>query len=242
MIMYPAIDLQNGRAVRLRQGKRDESSIYAENPLDAAKKWLDLGAEWLHIVDLDGAFDGRSDNFPIIEKLAKLPVKIQIGGGIRTIDYAGRIFDLGIDRAIIGTIAIEQPEFLREFTQMFPGRIGVSLDAADGVLKSRGWAETSGLKIPDIAPSLEEGGAAFLIYTDIERDGMRSGVNFAALENLLRITSLPVIAAGGVASMEDIRRIANLAPIGSLDGAISGRALYENSLDFREAARTLKEA
>lgn len=240
MILYPAVDLQNGKAVRLNQGKRDESDIYAQNPLDAANKWINEGAKWLHIVDLDGAFDGSSANFPIIKELAKLPVKIQIGGGARSLSAAEKFIDAGADRLIIGTVALEDPVLFREMAAAFPGKVGVSLDAANGVLKTRGWVKSSNTAVDIILPRLEDDGAAFIIYTDIERDGTRAGVNLAALANVLRKTRLPVIAAGGLATLSDIKKLADLAATGNLDGAISGRALYEKTLDFREATTWLE--
>lgn len=236
MIIFPAVDIQAGKAVRLRRGKKDEATVYADDPLELARRWQAAGATWLHVVDLDGAFTGQTANRNAIKALASLPgMKTQAGGGIRSPETAAQYLEAGVDRLIIGTMALEQPDIFREICQCFPGKIGVSLDCAGGILKSRGWLENSGLKVTNVVHGLERAGAAFIIYTDIERDGMQTGLNLTALADLLAATSLPVIAAGGVATMKDIENLYMLRKTGCLEGAISGRALCEGSLDLREA-------
>ena len=241
MTIYPAVDLLDGKAVRLARGKREAREVYAENPLDAARKWAGMGAKWLHIVDLDAAFDGASGNLPLLAEMARLPVKTQIGGGIRDLEYARALLDLGAHRLIIGTVALEQPELFEKMAREFPGRVGVSLDAEGGQLKTRGWKSASPRPLLDSLRELEEAGAAFFIYTDIERDGMRSGINLPALETVLETVSAPVIAAGGVSSLDDIKRAAPLKKHANFDGVISGRALYENDLNLAEALAWLEK-
>lgn len=236
MIIFPAVDLQNGKAVRLRQGVRDQSTVFAENPETLGEYWRDQGAEWLHIVDLDGAFDGESANLPIIRQLAASGLKTQVGGGIRTLERARQLFDLGVTRLIIGTVALEEPETFAAMCAKYPGRIGVSLDTRNGVLKARGWVTNSDKRLETILPELEDVGAAFIIHTDIERDGMHTGPNLIILAKLLKLVSLPVIAAGGVSTLEDIKNISALNPA----GVIAGRALYDNTLDFKSAKAWLE--
>lgn len=241
MILYPAVDLQSGRAVRLRQGERDRETVFAVNPLEAAQNWINQGARWLHVIDLDGAFDGRSANDPVLRDLGRLPVPIQVGGGIRDMNRAEYLLDMGVARLIIGTIALENPALFREMARTFPGRVGVSLDARDGVLKTRGWINSSSLTARDVLPRLEDDGAAFIVYTDIERDGELAGLNADGLRDVLRATSLPVIAAGGAATLADVRAVAALKPEGNLDGIISGRALYAGTLSLPEAQSLLDD-
>lgn len=242
MRIYPAIDIQHGHAVRLRQGRKEDFTVFADSPLDAARHWRDLGASWLHVVDLDGAFSGSLANAPVIGRIVtELGLPVQAGGGIRTEQSARQYLDAGVTRLIIGTMALEDPDAFRNICAAFPGRIGVSLDADHGTLKTRGWLKDSGAKVNDILPELEKSGAAFIIYTDISRDGMHLGINIPALENILESTSLPVIAAGGVSTLEDIAQVYELRSRGNLDGVISGRALYEKTLDLPEALAWLAE-
>ncbi len=235
MIIFPAVDLQDGKAVRLKQGKANESTYYG-NALDFAIKWQELGAEYLHLIDLDGAFDGYSANAEAVEAIcAKLTIPVQLGGGIRSKEHAEYWFNKGVTRLIIGTMALEEPEKFKELCQLYPGRIGLSLDAYKNVLKTRGWVDDSNLTLEEVLPRVEADGAAFLIYTDIERDGMQTGFNYTALENLAQLTKLPFIAAGGLANMADVTKIEALTKSSTCVGAISGRAIYEGSLDFSEA-------
>ena len=236
MILFPAVDIQDGKAVRLKQGRAHESTVFAEDPTDAAKAWEARGAQWLHVVDLDGAFDGAAKSREIVRRICtELSIPVQLGGGIRDMETAQAYFDAGVSRLIIGTLALEQPELFAEMCRAFPGRIGVSLDAEGGKLKTRGWVADTGLTVDGALPRLLADGAAFIIYTDIERDGMQCGVNVAALEHISRLSTVPVIAAGGVATLADVQKLYPLTLTTSLAGAVSGRALYEGTLNLEEA-------
>ena len=236
MILFPAVDIQDGKAVRLKQGRAHESTVFAEDPTDAAKAWEARGAQWLHVVDLDGAFDGAAKSREIVRRICtELSIPVQLGGGIRDMETARAYLDAGVTRLIIGTLALEQPELFAEMCRTFPGRIGVSLDAEGGKLKTRGWVADTGLTVDGALPRLLEDGAAFIIYTDIERDGMQCGVNVAALEHISRLSTVPVIAAGGVATLADVQKLYPLTLTTSLVGAVSGRALYEGTLNLEEA-------
>ena len=236
MILFPAVDIQNGKAVRLKQGRAHESTVFAEDPTDAAKAWEARGAQWLHVVDLDGAFDGAAKSREIVRRICtELSIPVQLGGGIRDMETARAYLDAGVTRLIIGTLALEQPELFAEMCRTFPGRIGVSLDAEGGKLKTRGWVADTGLTVDGALPRLLADGAAFIIYTDIERDGMQCGVNVAALEHISRLSTVPVIAAGGVATLADVQKLYPLTLTTSLVGAVSGRALYEGTLSIEEA-------
>lgn len=195
MIIFPAVDIQNGKAVRLRRGRADDSTVFAEDPAEAARSWQERGARWLHVVDLDGAFDGAAKSRAVVARIcAALTIPVQLGGGIRDLETARAYLDAGVTRCIIGTLALEKPETFAALCRAFPGRVGVSLDAEGGRLKSRGWVADTGLSVDDVLPRLQDDGAAFIIYTDIDRDGMQSGVNLPALEHLARaarVRSLP---------------------------------------------------
>lgn len=242
MIVFPAIDLQNGKAVRLKQGIRDQSTIFSDDPAAVAQRWADQGALWLHIIDLDGAFDGLPANAPLIDRICRqVNLPVQVGGGIRSTDTAQKYLDCGATRLIIGTMALENPENFAGLCNKFPGKIGVSLDAVNGVLKSRGWVKDCALKVEDAISTLQDAGAAFFIYTDIARDGMHSGINLDAMARLLALTDLPVIAAGGVSSIEDARSLQTLTSLGNLQGFITGRALYDGTLDLASTQKWLDE-
>lgn len=242
MILFPAVDIQNGKAVRLKQGKADQATIFADDPVTAACQWQDQGARWLHIVDLDGAFDGQPLNRETVGRICKTArIPVQLGGGIRSAETARAYLEAGVTRLIIGTVALEDPELFASLCREFPGRIGVSLDAESGRLKSRGWVADTGLTVDTVLPRLEADGAAFIIYTDIERDGMHSGVNLAALEHLASMARVPVLAAGGVSTLDDLKKLYPLSKKTRLAGAISGRALYDGTLNLPEANKWLDE-
>lgn len=241
MIIFPAVDIRQGKAVRLRQGRKEDFTIFADSPLEASLAWQGQGAEFLHLVDLDAAF-GERPNFDLIGEIAStLHIPVQVGGGIRNRKTAASYLDAGVNRLITGTLALENRNEFAALCKDFPGCIGVSLDALNGKLKSRGWQKDAGQDIKDLMPELEDMGAAFIIYTDIERDGMQSGVNLGAVKHILELAHIPVIIAGGVASLEDIRALYELDEKGGLEGVISGRALYEKTLDLPEAIQWLKD-
>ncbi len=235
MILFPAVDIKDGQCVRLRQGLADAVTVFSPDPEAMARHWADLGAQWLHLVDLDGAFSGKPRNFDLIARICSgLSIPVQLGGGIRDAQTAAAYLKAGVRRLIIGTLALSDPEAFAAICRAFPGQVGVSLDAVDGQLKVKGWVEDAGLTVEDVLPRLTEQGAAFVVYTDISRDGMQTGVNRQALARLLELTSLPVIAAGGVATLDDVKMLFPFSRQG-LEGVISGRAIYTGTLDFGEA-------
>lgn len=236
MIIFPAVDIQKNKAVRLTQGKADQSTVFLENPIDAAKMWEDKGAKYLHIVDLDGAFDGNAISYNTIEKIcSSIKIPVQLGGGIRNEDTVKAYLDAGVTRLIIGTMALEDPKLFQKLCEKYTGKIGISLDADNGKLKSRGWIKDTSLEINDILPRIQEDGASFIIFTDISRDGMQTGINIKTLKEIAQNSKIPVIAAGGVATLQDIKDIYPLTKSTSLIGAISGKALYTGTLDLIEA-------
>ncbi|WP_415519139.1 MAG: 1-(5-phosphoribosyl)-5-[(5-phosphoribosylamino)methylideneamino]imidazole-4-carboxamide isomerase [Desulfovibrio aminophilus] len=235
MILFPAVDIKDGQCVRLAQGREDAVTVFSPDPVAQARHWADLGSSWLHVIDLDGAFSGQPRNAELVRRIcSEVSIPVQLGGGIRDAATARAYIQAGVRRLIIGTIALTEPEVFAAICREFPGRVGVSLDAVDGRLKTKGWVEDAGLTIFDVLPRLEADGAAFIIYTDISRDGMQTGVNLKALEALCEATRLPVIAAGGVHTLDDLKALAPLTKK-SLEGAISGRAIYTGTLDVREA-------
>ncbi|MEZ0575358.1 1-(5-phosphoribosyl)-5-[(5-phosphoribosylamino)methylideneamino]imidazole-4-carboxamide isomerase [Halodesulfovibrio aestuarii] len=237
MIIFPAVDIKGGQAVRLKQGKADQETVFSSDPVAMAKKWQEQGGKWLHVIDLDGAFSGEPVNRDLIKNIcSSVDMPVQLGGGIRDLETAKAYLDAGVSRLIIGTIALTEPELFGSICKAFPGKIGVSLDAEGGVLKTKGWVEDSGLTIYDVLPRMEEQGVAFIIYTDIDRDGMQTGVNLPALTKLAQTSSVPVIAAGGVATLDDIKALYPLTKQANLEGAISGKAIYTGTLDLKEAS------
>jgi phosphoribosylformimino-5-aminoimidazole carboxamide ribotide isomerase len=235
MILFPAVDIKNGECVRLAQGKEDEVTVFASDPVAQARYWADLGSRFLHVVDLDGAFSGVPRNFDLIKSICEaIDIPVQLGGGIRDIATAEKYLEAGVHRLIIGTMALEDPDLFSELCKALPGRIGVSLDAVDGRLKTKGWVEDAGLTMDDVLPRLEADKIRFIVYTDISRDGMQTGVNVLGLEALCTKTDIPVIAAGGVHTLDDIKALYPLSKKG-LEGAISGRAIYVGTLDVKEA-------
>jgi phosphoribosylformimino-5-aminoimidazole carboxamide ribotide isomerase len=242
MILFPAIDLKNGEAVRLQQGDMARATVFNRDPAAQAKAFESQGFEFLHIVDLDGAFAGKPINAAAVERILDMvKIPVQLGGGIRdraTIEgWLGR----GVSRVIIGTAAVRNPALVKEAARAFPGRIAVGLDARDGKVAVQGWAETSELSAFDIAQRFEDAGVAAIVYTDVTRDGMLKGLNIDATIALAEAVSIPVIASGGLASLDDIRAL--LAPRAwKLEGAIAGRALYDGRLDAATALALLRSA
>ena len=241
MIVFPAVDIKDGQCVRLRQGKADDVTVFSTDPTAQARYWEDQGAEYLHVVDLDGAFSGKPRNFDLVKAICSaLNIPVQLGGGIRDLEIAKAYVDAGVERLIIGTMALEDPEAFTGVCAALPGKVGVSLDGVDGALKTKGWVEDSGKTVAQVVPMIEEAGAAFIVYTDISRDGMQSGVNLEAMSRLCAGTSLPVVAAGGVTTLADVQNLYPLHAEG-LEGVITGRAIYEGTLDLREALDWIKE-
>jgi phosphoribosylformimino-5-aminoimidazole carboxamide ribotide isomerase len=235
LTIFPAIDLKDGQVVRLAEGDMDRATVYGDNPAAQAQLFADAGADWLHVVDLDGAFAGESRNGAAVESIiAAFPGKVQVGGGIR--DRAGidRWLGLGVERVIIGTAALKNPELVKDAARNLPGRIVVGVDARDGMVATEGWADVSDVTIFDLARRFEDAGVAALLFTDVGRDGLLKGCNVDATVELARAVSIPVIASGGVAGIEDIHALTPHVADG-IEGVITGRALYDGRLDLAEA-------
>jgi len=242
MLIIPAIDLKDGKCVRLKQGLMEESTIFSENPGEVAKQWTDLGARRLHLVDLNGAFAGKPVNEAAIKSIVKEvngEIPIQLGGGIRNLDTVEKYLNNGVDYIIIGTAAVKNPGFLHEACYAFPGQIIVGLDAKEGEVAIDGWAKLTGHNVIELPKKFEGYGVEAIIYTDIGRDGMLNGLNIEATEKLAEALTIPVIASGGVTNLEDIKNLCSIAYSG-VSGAITGRAIYEGTLDFK-AAQTLAD-
>ncbi|MEK6636669.1 MAG: 1-(5-phosphoribosyl)-5-[(5-phosphoribosylamino)methylideneamino]imidazole-4-carboxamide isomerase [Pseudomonadota bacterium] len=235
LIIFPAIDLKAGQVVRLAEGDMDRATIYGDDPVAQALLFAQAGAEHLHVVDLDGAFAGQAVNAKAVEAIVKaFPGHVQLGGGIRTRASIEHWFDLGVSRVVIGTAALDNPELVREVARDFPGGIVVAVDAKEGMVATKGWADVSDIRIEDMAERFEDAGVAALLYTDVGRDGMLKGCNVEATVDLARATKIPVIASGGVAGIGDIRILSLFAKDG-IEGVITGRALYDGRLDLAAA-------
>jgi phosphoribosylformimino-5-aminoimidazole carboxamide ribotide isomerase len=235
MKIYPAIDILGGKAVRLKQGRKAEATVYGD-PLEMAKKWVSKGAEWLHVVDLDGAFLGKLKNLDLLREMAAaLPhAKIQVGGGIRSMTVVDSLLDAGIQRVVLGTAAVQDPGFVKEALIGQPHNIAIGIDVLDGSVQVSGWTEDSHVRAISLAKRLQDLGARLVIYTDISRDGILEGPNVEATKEMLESTDLSVIASGGVSSVADVRHLAGLDHW-RLDGVIIGKALYEGRVEFEEA-------
>lgn len=235
MILFPAIDLKDGQCVRLRQGEMDQATVFNADPAAQAKAFESQGFEWLHVVDLNGAFEGKPVNGPAVEAIfdaTHLPM--QLGGGIRDLDTIAMWLEKGIDRVILGTAAVRDPGLVREAARDFPNCVAVGIDARDGKVAIEGWAETSETTALDLARRFEDAGVAAIVHTDIARDGLLEGLNLDATAALADAVSIPVIASGGLASIDDIGRLCE-PRYAKLDGAIAGRALYDGRLDPKDA-------
>ena len=238
MILFPAIDLKDGACVRLKLGLMDQATVFNHDPAAQARAFADAGAEWIHVVDLNGAFAGRPVNAPAVEAIlraVKLPV--QLGGGIRDMATIEAWLERGIARVILGTVALKDPDLVIEACRRFPHRVAVGIDAKGGRVAVEGWAETADITVTELALKFEDAGVAAIIYTDIDRDGVLSGPNVAATAELARAIATPVIASGGVSSLDDLRA---LKAVGGLAGVISGRALYDGRIDLAAALALLK--
>ena len=239
MILYPAIDLKDGACVRLLRGDMAQATVYADDPAAQARAFAQAGCQWLHVVDLDGAKAGEPRNRRSVERIVAAvgDIPLQLGGGLRNLASIEASLDAGVDRVVLGTVALREPELVREAAHRFPGRIAVGIDAVDGRVAVEGWLETSDVAVAEVAKRFEDVGVAAIIYTDISRDGMLTGPNLEATVEIAESVQIPVIASGGVSSEDDVLRAAALAPRG-VSGAIVGRALYTGAVDL---GRTLEK-
>lgn len=235
MLLIPAIDLKDGKCVRLRQGRMEDDTVFSDDPVAVAAHWVEQGARRLHLVDLNGAFAGEPVNGDVVNAIAKRfpDLPIQIGGGIRTPEIIDAYLSAGVQWLIIGTKAVKEPEFVRDMCKQFAGHIIVGLDAKDGWVATDGWANVTDVNVVDLARQFEGDGVSAIVYTDISRDGMLQGVNVEATVRLAESVKIPVIASGGITNLDDVRELSKVAASG-IEGAITGRAIYEKTLDFAE--------
>ncbi len=240
MILYPAIDLKDGQCVRLFKGAMDQATVFSDAPAEQAQSFADQGAEWLHLVDLNGAFAGAPVNAAAVDAiLGAVNLPCQLGGGIRDMATIEGWLAKGLRRVILGTVAVEDPDLVHAAARAFPGQVAVGIDAREGRVATRGWAEETNMDVIDLARRFEDAGVAAIIYTDINRDGAMQGPNVAATAALARAVQVPVIASGGVSRLDDLIALRDCGV--ALDGAISGRALYDGKLDLAEALAALKQ-
>ncbi|MDW3222397.1 MAG: 1-(5-phosphoribosyl)-5-[(5-phosphoribosylamino)methylideneamino]imidazole-4-carboxamide isomerase [Paracoccaceae bacterium] len=240
MILYPAIDLKEGMAVRLVHGDMAQSTVFNDDPAAQAQEFEQAGCEWIHLVDLNGAFAGEPVNAASVEAILRVcKVPTQLGGGIRDMATIETWLNKGLTRVILGTVAVENPDLVRQAARTFPGQVAVGIDARNGFVATKGWAEETDVRVTDLARSFEDVGVAAIIYTDILRDGAMAGPNIQATADLAHAVSIPVIASGGVSSVADLIALRDCGA--DLDGAISGRALYDGAIDLKEALSVLKE-
>lgn len=241
MVIYPAIDLKDGRCVRLEQGMPDREKAYSDDPASMARRWAGEGAAWLHVVDLDGAFSSSPQNLASLKAIrSAVDIPIQFGGGNRTIDVVSEVLRLGVNRVVLGTAALQSPGFLEEACRKFGDRIAVGIDARKGKVAVKGWRDVTSIDAVDFAGRAAGAGAGMIIYTDIARDGMLTGPNLSALKLMADRTALPLIASGGIGSLDDVRAVVQLAP-GRIVGMIIGKALYENTFTLTEALNIVKQ-
>ncbi len=238
MILYPAIDLKDGCAVRLLKGEMDKATVFNEDPAAQAMEFVNAGCDWLHLVDLNGAFAGAPVNAAPVEAILKrCKVPAQLGGGIRDMATIEHWLSRGLARVILGTVAVENPDLVRAAARAFPGQVAVGIDARNGMVATKGWAEETDVKVTDLAKSFEDAGVAAIIYTDINRDGAMQGPNVQATADLAHAVTIPVIASGGVSSLDDLKALRECGAL--LNGVISGRALYDGAIDLKEALTIL---
>ena len=243
MELYPAIDLKDGKCIRLKKGKLDKITHYNDNPLLQAKKFKDSGAKWIHMVDIDGAFMGKNQNHQtFIEIKKKVDCFIQVGGGIRNEKTAEYLIENNIDRIVLGTIAVNNPKLVKKMCKIFPKKIAIGLDSKKGYVTTEGWVKTKNRTVIELAKNYEDIGVTHLIFTDIEKDGVLDGVSFDQLNELLQSTTLKIIASGGVSSLDDIKKLRDIGIQNkNLDGVIVGKAIYENMIAVNKAIKILKE-
>ena len=241
MKIIPAVDIKGGRCVRLTQGKEDQETVYSHNPQAMAEHWDEQGAQLIHVVDLDGAFQGLPKNVDLIKDIIySSTVDIQVGGGIRSLEAIAAYVNAGVYRVILGTIAHENPSFVEEACKQFPGKIIIGIDAQDGKVAIKGWTEVSEQTAADLAQSMEPMGVAGFIFTDISRDGMLQGPNLDSIRQFAQATSLPIIASGGISGIQDVVSLLSLKSEG-VEGMITGKALYDKRLDFKEALKQVRD-
>lgn len=239
MIIIPAVDIKNGKCVRLVQGRKEDETIFSDDPAAMAQRWAQAGAELIHVIDLDGAFEKSPQNLDAVKKIVEtVDAPIQLGGGIRNEQTVRRFLDMGVERLIIGTEAIHHPEFVERISKIYPGRIVVGIDARQGLVAIEGWTETTRIKAVDLAKRFENCGLAAVNFTDIYRDGMQTGPNIEETRRLAEAIDIPVVASGGVATLRDIHNLLPLEAVGVV-GIITGKALYSGTLDFKEALRAV---
>jgi phosphoribosylformimino-5-aminoimidazole carboxamide ribotide isomerase len=232
MIIYPAVDVREGKCVRLTQGEFNKETVYSDNPVEMALRWEKMGAQYLHVVDLDGARTGKAQNIAVISEMAvKMGIPVQLGGGIRTIEMIETILCKGIERVILGTSAVKDPELVKRAVKTFENNVVIGIDAKDGMVAIEGWEKTSEFKAIEFAKKMEDLGAKTIIYTDISRDGMLNGPNLKAMEEMVKAVKIDIIASGGVGKLDDIK---NLKEVG-VSGVIVGRALYTGDVDLKQA-------
>lgn len=240
MTIIPAIDLKDGKCVRLLQGRKNDLTVYSDDPACTALKWQSCGADYLHVVDLDGAFSGNQQNLSSIQSIRNaVKMTIEVGGGIRDMQRIDLLMKLGIDRVILGTVAVQNSQLVKEACKKYPGKILVGIDAKDGLVAIKGWVEITELKAIDLALRMQDIGVAGIIYTDISKDGMLTGPNLEATAQIVQALQIPVIASGGISSIEDIK---NLMTIQNLWGAITGKAIYTGAIDLAAAIKLTKKS
>lgn len=243
MIIYPAIDIRGGRCVRLTEGRFDQETVFADNPADMARKWAAAGAEYLHVVDLDGAVAGKSVNLEVVTNIVKtVNIPVQLGGGIRSLTNIEQVLKAGVSRVILGSVAVRNPELVREACRQFGSRIVVGIDARDGQAAVDGWEVSGGVGAEELAKKMAEAGVTRIIYTDISRDGTLQGVNVTATASLAKAAGIPVIASGGVKSLDDITALKAANFQGGIEGVIVGKAIYTGAVDVAAAIRLAKES
>jgi phosphoribosylformimino-5-aminoimidazole carboxamide ribotide isomerase len=235
MLIIPAVDIKNGKCVRLYQGRMDAETVFSDDPSAMAKRWADEGAEIIHVVDLDGAIEKRPRNLDSIQRIVdRINAQVQVGGGIRNEETVKMFFEIGVKRVVIGTEAIQNPNFVKNVCKTFPGQIVVGIDARNGMAAIEGWTKTTQIKALDLAKQFEDCGVAAINFTDIHRDGMKTGPNIDETRRLAEAISIPVVASGGVSTIKDIQNLMPLEAVGVV-GIITGRALYSGSLNLKEA-------
>lgn len=235
MLVIPAIDLKDGKCVRLFKGEEGSETVFSDKPEDVAGNWEESGAEWIHVVDLDGAFSGEPKNLEVIKRIVgSVSCSVQVGGGLRNIETVRRYFDIGIERAIIGTAAFSDEEFLSEACREFPGKIAVGIDTKNGKIAVKGWKEVIDLDTKDALANLKNAGVSVILNTNIDRDGTMEGINIDAAKEFIESSPLPVIASGGIATTDDLEKLSTIESLG-LYGAILGKSIYTGSIDLRDA-------